>query len=74
MLWDVDVYYSESSGDGPVDIGDEIVSLGESVRLGWESMEGTHDPGIVGEDLVVVGIWLSQDFGSIYVSICWSEG
>ena len=33
-MWDVDVYYSEAGGDGPVDIGNEIVGLGESVWLG----------------------------------------
>jgi hypothetical protein len=33
-------------------------------------VEGTYDPGVVSEDLVVVGIWLSEDFGSDYISIC----
>ena len=33
VLWDVDVYYAEAGGGGPVDIGDEIVSLGELIRF-----------------------------------------
>ena len=37
------------------------------VRRAWEE---TYDPGVVSEDLVVIGIWLSQDFGSIYISTC----
>jgi hypothetical protein len=33
VLWDVDIYYTEAGGDGPVDVRDEIVSLGKLVWL-----------------------------------------